>query len=66
MEETTHARVHRFRSYVAVSIGNGETVYLSAATARELASELNKCVDDVNLRTFQESTYIPTKIGGNS
>ncbi len=50
------AQVHRFRDAVAVYLGKGGTVYLTAHDAARLAKALNVTARDVKARPFQEST----------
>ena len=50
------AQVHRFRDTVAVYVGGGETVYMSAKNARKLARALNAAARSCDQETFAEST----------
>lgn len=50
------AQVHRFREKVAVYVGGGETVYMSAKNARKLARALNAAARSCERETFAEST----------
>jgi len=52
METTKNARIHRFRDWVAVSIGEGATEYVTPEMARKLAVSLAKFADDVDRRKF--------------
>ncbi len=54
---TTKAQVHRFREYVAVYLGNGETVYLEPNTALEISNKLAECVLDIKKNTFTASEF---------
>lgn len=51
------AQVHRFGDTVAAYLGNGATVYLTPANARDLAHELSKCANDCESRRYQNSLY---------
>ena len=48
-------QTHRFRNKVAVSIGTGETVYMTAAEATRFASALFETTYDVTAYSFQNS-----------
>jgi len=50
------ARVHRFRDAVAVSVGSGETVYMTPQQARKLARALNSTAKSCETERFIEST----------
>lgn len=50
------ASVHRFRDYVAVHVGTGETVYLEPKQAKALARALNKVARDCENEAFSDST----------
>lgn len=50
-------QVHRFRDYVAVYVGTGETVYIERETAMALGNALIECADDINEREFINSTF---------
>ena len=54
-ERTRTARVHRFRDSVAVSIGDGSTVYLSPRLAHALASAIERHAADVGAVPFTDS-----------
>lgn len=54
---TITAHVHRFHDYVALHVGNGETVYISADDASELAEALETCADSVRTEGFINSSY---------
>ena len=49
------AQVHRFRDKCAVYLGNGETVYLSPKTARQLSSAINKVCRSIERESFAQS-----------
>lgn len=57
MKTLDKAQVHRFREFVAVSIGKGETLYLTHEQATRLGSALVNCAADVHVRQFQASTF---------
>ncbi len=50
------AQVHRFRDYVAIYIGTGETVYLTPKQARQVSRALNKVAKSCDSETFSAST----------
>ena len=52
MNITKQARVHRFHDYVAVSVGDADTEYLTPEMARKLAVSLARFADDVEHRKF--------------
>ena len=54
---TVIASVHRFRNYVAVSVGNGETTYLNAGQAEQLATALIACAHSVNSEKYCDSKF---------
>jgi hypothetical protein len=49
------AQIHRFHDKVAIYLGNGETVYLTADEALELGSELTRYGNDVRNKTYLDS-----------
>jgi hypothetical protein len=51
------ASIHRFRNAVALYIGNGQTVYVSAQVSRKIAKALNACARDIVARDFTESKF---------
>lgn len=53
---TIKAQVHRFRDYVAVYIGTGETVYLDPRQARQLTRAINKAAKSCETKSFSQST----------
>jgi hypothetical protein len=53
----TIANVHRFRDKVAVSVGNGETTYLTWREASKLAEMLTECTISVLAEDFVDSTF---------
>lgn len=54
MNITKHARVHRFHDYVAVSVGDADTEYLTPEIARKLAVALARYADDAERRKFTD------------
>jgi len=56
------ASVHRFHDTVAVYIGMGETIYLSAKEAAALARALNACSRDIKKSSFVNSEFKTTDI----
>ncbi len=52
MNITTAGHIHRFRDYVALSVGKGETEYLTPEIARKLAVALARYADDIKSRKF--------------
>ena len=57
MDKQIHAGVHRFRDSVAVHLGDGSTVYLSAEQAESLADALSECAADIKRYTFYASPF---------
>lgn len=58
MSRLTNAHLHRFGDYVALSLpGKGETLYLTAKEAQELAKQLNKGARDVKACKFVDSDF---------
>lgn len=58
MSRLTNGRIHRFGDYVAISLpGKGETLYLSASEAKQLAKGLNKCAREVGACKFTDSSF---------
>lgn len=53
---TKTAQVHRFRAWVAVYIGPGETAYMKPDDAAKLARAINRAVKSCRNETFQDST----------
>jgi hypothetical protein len=49
-------QVHRFRDSVALYIGTGETVYVSAADARKIARALNRAAKSCASEPFAQSS----------
>lgn len=49
------ASVHRFHDYVALSIGNGGTVYITAADARKFTRAINKVAKSIKVEKFVDS-----------
>lgn len=52
-----YGQIHRFHDDVAVYLGDGSTVYLAPAVARQIARALNACADDIARRTFTAGTF---------
>ena len=57
MSAPTIARIHRFRNAVALHVGTGETVYLSAEQALQFGQALRDCADDCREVKFTDSTF---------
>lgn len=53
---TVSAQVHRFRDFVAVYVGTGETVYLTPCDARKLSRAINRAAKSCETESFGEST----------
>jgi hypothetical protein len=51
------ASVHRFRDYVALSVGKGETVYIHPDDALKLVEALSGAAADVKKAPFTKSYY---------
>jgi len=49
------ARIYRFRDVVALSLGEGQTQYLTADFALRLAHSLRLYADDIDAVSFVES-----------
>jgi hypothetical protein len=60
--KTLKAQVHRFRDYVAVYVGDGQTTYLSDDEAERLANNIIKCVEDIRARKFTDSQFNTVEI----
>lgn len=54
------AQIHRFRDWVAVYIGTGETVYLSPGDARRFAIAMLDCTGDCEAHGFAGSKFRST------
>ena len=66
MKECDRAQVHRFREYVAVWLGNGETLYLTEKDASALAAALADCAQDIRARpSFSQSQFNTWSMTGN-
>lgn len=50
-------RIHRHYDRAAISLNTGQTLYLSASGARELAKYLLACADDIDTHTFIGSPF---------
>ena len=46
VQNTTIVGVHRFREHVAVSVGDGDTIYFTAKQAMELSKAISDCAID--------------------
>lgn len=55
MSAARYAQIHRFRDKVAMSLGTGETVYLTPEFARTLGQQLLRYADDCEARAFVDS-----------
>jgi hypothetical protein len=56
----TDAHVHRFRDRVGLSLpGKGETVYLTPAEARDIATALISGAGDIDRVAFVDSDFVP-------
>lgn len=63
MSRLVDCHLHRFGDKVAISLpGKGETKYLSAAEAKELAKQLNKAVRDIAANKFTDSEFGSTVV----
>lgn len=56
------AHVHRFRNMVAISVGDGSTIYLTPRQAQRLGRALYRANRDVEKHCFQKSEFIPETI----
>ena len=62
-QNTTIAIVHRFRDKVAVSVGEGETVYLTPAQAMHMSKAISDCAIDTFWHPdFCASQFQPVEI----
>lgn len=50
-------QVHRFRDMVAVSVGFGETVYLTPDESAAFGSAVVNCAADTKVRKFEYSNF---------
>lgn len=50
------AQIHRFRECVAVSLGTGETVYLTPVEAKKIAKAMRACALEIDKKSFADST----------
>lgn len=57
--KTINANVHRFNDHVAISIGDGKTLYLTPKDAAILARSLKDFSDDCNTIKFTNSCKWP-------
>ena len=52
------AQVHRFRNAVAIYVGMGETVYLTAQAAADIAEALRACAENIRTEpSFAHSSF---------
>jgi hypothetical protein len=51
------AQVHRFRNWVAVHVGRGETVYFHPVDAERLGQAIINCAADIRKCMFMESDF---------
>lgn len=58
IEPIKKAQVHRFRNFVAIYLGDGETVYLNHSQAVALSIVLEEAAIDINKNEFQHSEFI--------
>ena len=56
------ANVHRFRDYVAVHVGTGETVYMTPKQVRSLARALYAAARDADEVEFGQSRLVTKTI----
>jgi len=56
-ESNSVASVHRFGEKVAVYVGTGETVYLTADQAKNLAAALSSCAANISVCKFTDSNF---------
>ena len=56
------SNVHRFHDAVAVSVGDGNTTYLTPDEASELSVLLQSCAQDVMDRPYVKSTFDSTEV----
>lgn len=58
MGKLINANLHRFHDKAAISLpGNGETVYLTAHAARQLAHALHACARSIETKDFLYSNF---------
>lgn len=55
IKTATRGQVHRFRDHVAVWLGEGETVYLTAKQARSLAGAIDGAARSIEFESFAAS-----------
>lgn len=56
-QQRATTQIHRFRNTVALSVGDGGTVYVSPSMARTIANQLEECAMDVDVRKFGASQF---------
>lgn len=62
-EPLKNSWVHRFHDRVAVSLPGGDTKYLTAKEARQLARAMNRCAWDISTTPkFSESHFGTTEV----
>lgn len=61
-ERNPPASIHRFREWVGIYLGKGETVYYDPATARKIAKALNVYAHDIDAKKFQDSSLGTVRI----
>lgn len=52
-----NSNIHRFGDCVAVSVGNGDTTYLTPAQAIELTKAIQECVRDIKHYKFSSGQF---------
>ena len=55
MTNSFRMATHRFHDSIAIYIGTGETVYLTAKDARKLARAINKTVRSIERESYLDS-----------
>lgn len=65
MSRPLHMQTHRFHNSVAIWIGTGETVYLTARDARKLAKAINKTVRSIDRESFLDSPDLSFSLEGH-
>jgi hypothetical protein len=62
MKTTEYASIHRFNEQVALSIGEGKTMYLTGDMAMQLAQTLTACARDICRTKFTSSNFRTTAV----
>jgi len=57
MHKPVEIQLHRFRGDVAISLGQGETAYLTPVIARKVAAALRACAKDIGAHEFYKSQF---------